>query len=133
MGKFLRVRVQARVLRTIDKVGGLDEYLLGNKAGRIKELGMEGWLLRWKIMQTEAVQERFRQEKMAMGLEVPSEEEVAKEKEDRVTRKAEKLKAFATERARKERVIRDRRQARAQESNAIKEREKVVARTQESV
>lgn len=48
--KFVAVKVQARVLRTIDKVGGLDEYLLGNKPARIRELGVEGWRLRWEVM-----------------------------------------------------------------------------------
>src|ERR1700710_245959 len=34
---FVRTRVTTRVLRTIDKCGGLDEYLLGEKANRVKE------------------------------------------------------------------------------------------------
>lgn len=68
LGKFLRVRVTARVLRTIDKCGGLDEYLLGEKSQRIKELGMGGWKLRWRIMQTERVKERFRAQRELLGL-----------------------------------------------------------------
>lgn len=36
----MEVRVTTRVLRTVDKVEGLDEFLLGEKAGRIKELGI---------------------------------------------------------------------------------------------
>jgi large subunit ribosomal protein L28 len=68
LGKYIRTRVTARVLRTIDKVGGLDEYLLGEKAGRIKELGMGGWKLRWRVMQTEAVRERFRRQRDELGL-----------------------------------------------------------------
>jgi len=62
------------VLRTVDKCGGLDEYLLGEKAGRIKELGMGGWKLRWRIMQTEKVKERFRLQREKLGL--PPKEEV---------------------------------------------------------
>ena len=62
------------MLRTLDKVGGLDEYLLGEKAGRVKELGMEGWKLRWRIMQTEKVKEMFRLQREQMGL--PPKEEV---------------------------------------------------------
>jgi len=62
------------VLRTVDKVGGLDEYLLGEKASRIKELGMGGWKLRWRIMQTESVKERFRKQRELLGL--PPKEEV---------------------------------------------------------
>ena len=68
LGNFVRIRVTTRVLRTVDKVGGLDEYLLGEKKGRIKELGMGGWKLRWRIMQTDVVKERFRKQRLAMGL-----------------------------------------------------------------
>ncbi|KAG9244018.1 ribosomal L28 family-domain-containing protein [Calycina marina] len=68
LGGFIKIRVTTKVLRTVDKVGGLDEYLLGEKAGRIKELGMGGWKLRWRIMQTEVVRERFRRQREAMGL-----------------------------------------------------------------
>lgn len=60
--------MQARVLRTIDKVGGLDEYLLGGKRARVKELGMGGWELRWRIWQTDMVAERFRREREALGV-----------------------------------------------------------------
>ena len=65
---FVRMRITTRVLRTVDKVGGLDEYLLGEKAGRKKELGTGGWRLRWRIMQTEKVKERFRNQRAEMGL-----------------------------------------------------------------
>ncbi len=74
LNTYLRIRVTARVLRTIDKCGGLDEYLLGEKAGRIKELGMGGWKLRWRIMQTESVKERFRKQREELGL--PPKEDV---------------------------------------------------------
>lgn len=60
--------MQARVLRTIDKVGGLDEYLLGGKRARVKELGMGGWALRWRVWQTEMVTERFRRERERLGV-----------------------------------------------------------------
>lgn len=60
--------MQARVLRTIDKVGGLDEYLLGDKPGRIKELGVGGWALRWRLLGTEKVRERYRAERRRLGL-----------------------------------------------------------------
>ena len=62
--------MQARVLRTIDKVGGLDEYLLGDKPARIKELGVEGWRLRWRVMRTGKVREKFRRERERLGLPV---------------------------------------------------------------
>jgi large subunit ribosomal protein L28 len=74
LNKYIRVRITPRVLRTVDKCGGLDEYLLGEKPNRIKELGMGGWKLRWRIMQTEAVKERFRLEREKLGL--PPKEEV---------------------------------------------------------
>lgn len=68
LARSVKIKVQARVLRTIDKVGGLDEYLLGGKAARIKELGMGGWKLRWRIMGTERIKERFAKEREALGL-----------------------------------------------------------------
>lgn len=73
MGMHIKLRITARVLRTVEKCGGLDEYLLGDKAQRIKELGMGGWKLRWRIMQTDAVKERFRLQREELGLE-PREE-----------------------------------------------------------
>ncbi|KAL8914720.1 MAG: hypothetical protein Q9171_000733 [Xanthocarpia ochracea] len=66
--KYIQVRVQARVLRTIDKVGGLDEYLLGDSPARIKELGMEGWKLRWRLMQDRGVKEKLRRRRVELGL-----------------------------------------------------------------
>lgn len=71
LNKFIRTRVTTRVLRTVDKCGGLDEYLLGEKANRVKELGMGGWKLRWRIMQSPKVRERFRLERLRMGLVEP--------------------------------------------------------------
>ncbi|CZR52833.1 related to ribosomal protein of the large subunit, mitochondrial [Phialocephala subalpina] len=65
---YVRIRITTRVLRTVDKVGGLDEYLLGEKASRIKELGTGGWKLRWRIMQTDRVKERFRLQREQLGL-----------------------------------------------------------------
>jgi hypothetical protein len=60
LGHKIRIKVSARVMRTIDKVGGLDEYLMGETAGRIKELGAEGWNLRWAIVNRLAEQKRGR-------------------------------------------------------------------------
>ncbi|EGS23374.1 mitochondrial 54S ribosomal protein bL28m [Thermochaetoides thermophila DSM 1495] len=74
LGVFVRTRVTTRVLRTIDKVGGLDNYLLGHKAQRIKDLGPWGWRLRWRIMQTPAIRERLAKERAALGL--PPKEDV---------------------------------------------------------
>ena len=74
--------MQARVLRTIDKVGGLDEYLLGDKPARIKELGLEGWRLRWMVMNSRKVRDRFREERLRLGL--PAEGWVVEKKESEV-------------------------------------------------
>lgn len=68
LNRHVQVRVSARVLRTIDKLGGLDEYLLGEKAARIKQLGESGWWLRWAIMQTHTVKNRFAAERQRLGL-----------------------------------------------------------------
>lgn len=70
LGRFVRVTVLARVLRTVDKVGGLDEYLLGEKAGRVRELGMGGWALRWRVMRTEWYRLRRGEERRMLGLPV---------------------------------------------------------------
>jgi large subunit ribosomal protein L28 len=65
---YVKTRITTRVLRTVDKVGGLDAYLLGEKSSRIKELGMAGWKLRWRIMQTESIKEKFRLQREQLGL-----------------------------------------------------------------
>jgi ribosomal protein L28 len=74
LNRHVQVRVSSRVLRTLDKLGGLDEYLLGEKEARIRELGESGWWLRWAIMQTKTVKNRFAAERKALGLPVDSEE-----------------------------------------------------------
>lgn len=79
LGRSVQLRVTARVLRTIDKLGGLDEYLLGEKEGRIKELGESGWWLRWAVMQTNTIRKRFAAERVRLGLpdQITAEEEAA--------------------------------------------------------
>jgi ribosomal protein L28 len=74
LNRHVQVRVSSRVLRTMDKLGGLDEYLLGEKETRIRELGESGWWLRWAIMQTNTIKKRFAAERRALGLPVDSEE-----------------------------------------------------------
>lgn len=74
LNRPVQVRVSARVLRTIDKLGGLDEYLLGEKEARIKQLGESGWWLRWAIMQTPAIKKRFAEERLQLGLPEQREE-----------------------------------------------------------
>lgn len=68
LDRTVQVRVSTRVLRTIDKLGGIDEYLLGEKEARIKELGESGWWLRWAIMQTPAIKEQFAAQRQKYGL-----------------------------------------------------------------
>ena len=77
------------MLRTVDKCGGLDEYLLGEKAQRIKELGMGGWKLRWRIMQTEKVKERFRRQREFLGLDPLPDTTLALANEEDVARTIE--------------------------------------------
>ncbi|KAF4552075.1 putative ribosomal L28 family protein [Elsinoe fawcettii] len=50
LGRLVRIKMTTRVLRTIDKVGGIDAYLLGSKPSRIRDLGMEGWKLRYELL-----------------------------------------------------------------------------------
>ena len=68
LNTMVQIRVSKRVLRTIDKVGGLDQYLLGEKEARVRELGLRGWELRWALMQTEGVRKGFRKEGLELGL-----------------------------------------------------------------
>jgi large subunit ribosomal protein L28 len=81
LNRHVQVRVSSRVLRTIDKLGGLDEYLLGEKETRIRELGESGWWLRWAIMQTNTVKNRFAAERRALGLPADPEELRAEEED----------------------------------------------------
>jgi len=60
LGRTLRLKVSTRVLRTIDKVGGVDHYVLGDKVGRIRELGEEGWKLRWAMLSHPSMKKRAR-------------------------------------------------------------------------
>jgi ribosomal protein L28 len=68
LDRKVKVKMTARVMRTIDKVGGLDNYLLGDKPQRLRELGPKGWTLRWKLMQTPDVQARFAKQREELGL-----------------------------------------------------------------
>lgn len=70
--------------------GGLDKYLLSDKPGRIKELGMFGWELRYKVMQTPVMQAKFRAARKKLGLPEPmSFKEWIKTKEDEIQAKVE--------------------------------------------
>ncbi|KKK22802.1 hypothetical protein P175DRAFT_0449642 [Aspergillus ochraceoroseus IBT 24754] len=90
LGEHLYIKVTRKALRTIWKSGGLDNYLLDDRPGRVKELGMFGWELRWRVMQTPKIQEQFRHERQRLGLpEPPSFEEWMKQKEAELQAKVE--------------------------------------------
>ena len=44
--KHLDLTLTANALRTIVKSGGIDQYVIGSKPARIKELGVKGWNIR---------------------------------------------------------------------------------------
>ncbi|GAM84479.1 hypothetical protein ANO11243_024750 [Dothideomycetidae sp. 11243] len=67
LGSFVRVKLTTRVLRTIDKAGGIDAYLLGTKPTRLKELGMEGWRLRCRLLASSGYKALSRQEREALS------------------------------------------------------------------
>lgn len=50
LDRKISLRMTAKVLRTISKEGGIDNYLTKDKSARIKELGPTGWRLRYLIM-----------------------------------------------------------------------------------
>jgi large subunit ribosomal protein L28 len=69
--KDIMIKLTRKALRTIEKCGGLDQYVLSDKPSRIKELGLTGWQLRYQIMQTPKLQEKFAKMRKALGLEEP--------------------------------------------------------------
>lgn len=50
LNKGVTCQVTAKVLKTIDKSGGLDNYLIKGKSARVKELGPFGWGLRYQVL-----------------------------------------------------------------------------------
>ncbi|KAF3914404.1 hypothetical protein ABW21_db0206367 [Orbilia brochopaga] len=68
LGEWVKCKLATNVLRTIDKVGGLDNYLLSEKPARLKELGPWGWELRYRLQCSKAIQRRYQEERVAMGL-----------------------------------------------------------------
>jgi large subunit ribosomal protein L28 len=67
--KKIKLRITAKVLKTMDREGGLDEYLLKDNVARIKELGPMGWALRWTLMQKPEVINRLRADAAALGID----------------------------------------------------------------
>ncbi|KAI3405240.2 hypothetical protein KGF56_001955 [Candida oxycetoniae] len=51
LNKKVNLRVSTRVLRTLTKEGGLDEYLLKSTPARMKTMGLMGWKLRYQLLQ----------------------------------------------------------------------------------
>lgn len=64
----VKTRLTLRVLKTIRREGGLQEYLLKSKPARLKELGPGGWNLRWLLMQSKDIQQKFNEERIALGM-----------------------------------------------------------------
>lgn len=86
------IKMTRKALRTIWKSGGLDKYLLDDRPSRIKEMGIFGWELRWKIMQSPKIKAQFREERKKLGLpEPPSFEEWMKQKEEQMKRDVNNL------------------------------------------
>ncbi|KAI5951523.1 hypothetical protein KGF54_004597 [Candida jiufengensis] len=50
LNKKINTRVSTRVLRTLTKEGGLDEYLLKSSPARFKTMGLLGWKLRYQLI-----------------------------------------------------------------------------------
>lgn len=87
---FVFIKITRKALRTIRKSGGLDNYLLDDRPGRVREMGIFGWQLRWQLMQTPKIQEQFREERKRLGLPEPlSFEEFVKQKEAEAQAKGE--------------------------------------------
>jgi large subunit ribosomal protein L28 len=68
LGRSFRFRLTTGVMRTIDRVGGLDNYLLEGGLNRIKQLGVAGWHWRWHLMQTKSYNDRFQKEAEKLGI-----------------------------------------------------------------
>lgn len=52
LNRKISIKMSAKVLRTITKEGGVDNYLTKDKSARIKELGPTGWKLRYRVLTT---------------------------------------------------------------------------------
>ncbi|EED24441.1 50S ribosomal protein L24 [Talaromyces stipitatus ATCC 10500] len=68
LGEEVFVKLTRKALRTIRKCGGLDNYLLCDKPSRLKELGLTGWKLRYRIMQSPSMKKKFAEEREKLGI-----------------------------------------------------------------
>jgi large subunit ribosomal protein L28 len=71
LGEELNIKVTRRALRSIKKADGLDNYLLSDRPTRLKELGPFGWNLRYQVMNSPKYQEKFAEQRKALGLPEP--------------------------------------------------------------
>ncbi|GMG33040.1 unnamed protein product [Ambrosiozyma monospora] len=56
--KSVKMKLTARVLKTLTKEGGLDNYLTKEKPARVKELGLFGWQLRHDVLKAKKLAEQ---------------------------------------------------------------------------
>ncbi|CAI4048625.1 mitochondrial 54S ribosomal protein bL28m SKDI_13G3230 [Saccharomyces kudriavzevii IFO 1802] len=59
LNRKISIKMTAKVLRTISKEGGIDNYLTKEKAARIKELGPTGWKMRFRILKRKDAIENY--------------------------------------------------------------------------
>jgi len=64
LGRRIRLRMVTNVLRTVDKVGGLDAYLTCTTRARMKELGPRGWEIRSAVIKSLRGKERAKHMRM---------------------------------------------------------------------
>lgn len=50
LGRTIQTKVSTKVLKTITKEGGLDNYLTKETPGRVKTLGLKGWGLKYQVL-----------------------------------------------------------------------------------
>ncbi len=68
LDRTMTIPITASCMRTIRKCGGLDQYLLGDKPARIKELGIFGWRLRWLVLNSDIMHQQYEKERKNLGL-----------------------------------------------------------------
>ncbi|ODV79785.1 uncharacterized protein CANTADRAFT_89414 [Suhomyces tanzawaensis NRRL Y-17324] len=50
LNRAIQTKVLTKVLKTITKEGGLDNYLTKDKPARVKTIGLKGWRLRYEVL-----------------------------------------------------------------------------------
>lgn len=58
LNRNIATRVSTTLLRTVTKEGGIDNYLLKEKPARVKTMGLQGWKLKYDIIQKKELDER---------------------------------------------------------------------------